>query len=321
MKVMMDTNDPCFVFGLDLDSKGGATNLVNESIDGSWVHIDYGHPSANDFLKNQGLPERIVNSLVQPDTRPRTVISKEGTLVFIRGINLNPGADPEDMVSLRMWITDGRLITVRQRPLLSLQDIRSDLFSGDGPISIPDLVITIIGRIANRISDYVNGIEDQLETMETSIQTQQEKGARSRLSAIRREIASVRRYLAPQREALDSLYTHSITSMPEGYPYRLREQMDRMIRYLEDLDLIRERTLVLQEEWMNIAMEQQNTRMYALSIVALIFLPITFVTGIFGMNVAGLPGIENPDAFYLVTGSMTAIAIAVIALLKFKKWF
>ncbi len=318
---MIDTNDPCFVFGLNLDLKGGATNLESEEQANSWIHVDYGHPSVDGFLASLGLPERIVNSLVEPDTRPRTVISKAGTLVFIRGINLNPGADPEDMVSLRIWIEENRLITVRQRPLLSLQDMRSDLLSGDGPISIPDLIISIISKIANRISNYVDDVEDQLEKLEISTQTQHEQGLRTQISAIRREIAGVRRYLAPQRDALDSLYTHSITSMPEGYAYRLREQMDRMTRYLEDLDLIRERTLVLQEEWMNISMEQQNARMYALSIVALIFLPITFVTGIFGMNVAGLPGIDNPDAFLFVTGTMVVISTAVIVFLKIKRWF
>lgn len=318
---MIDTNDPCFVFGLNLDAKGGATNLESEVLKNSWVHVDYGHPSVNGFLGSLGLPERIVNSLVQPDTRPRTVISKGGTLVFIRAINLSPGADPEDMVSLRMWIEVDRLITVRQRTLLSLQDTRSDLLSGEGPISVPDLVISIISKVADRISNYVNGVEDQLDTLETLTQTQYEQGLRTQISAIRREIAGVRRYLAPQRDALDSLYTHSITSMPEGYAYRLREQMDRMTRYLEDLDLVREKTLVLQEEWMNISMEQQNTRMYALSIVALIFLPITFVTGIFGMNVAGLPGIDNPDAFLIVVGVMVVISIGVITLLKIKRWF
>jgi len=72
---------------------------------------------------------------------------------------------------------------------------------------------------------------------------------------------------------------------------------------------------------MNISMEQQNSRMYALSIVALIFLPITFVTGIFGMNVAGVPGTENPNAFIVVTGFMFVTSVSVIAFLKIKRWF
>jgi zinc transporter len=101
----------------------------------------------------------------------------------------------------------------------------------------------------------------------------------------------------------------------------LREQMDRMTRYLEDLDLVRERTSVLQEEVMNISMAQQNTRMYVLSIVSLIFLPMTFVTGVFGMNVGGLPGLEDPTAFVIVVATMLFISIAVIAVLKVKRWF
>ncbi|MFQ3322215.1 MAG: zinc transporter [Pseudomonadales bacterium] len=318
---MIDTNDPCFVFGLNLDSKGGGVNLESVESDCTWMHIDYSHSSAADFLTSLGLQERVVQSLIQPDTRPRTVKAKEGTLVFIRGINLNPGANPEDMVSLRMWVETNRLITVRQRKMLSVQDIKSDLLTGAGPDSIPDLVISIIGRVADRISDYVNGVEDQLAQLEESVQSDYSSSARSQISAVRREIAGVRRYLAPQRDALDTLYTHYIASMPEGCAYRLREQMDRTTRYLEDLDLIRERTLVLQEEVMNISMEQQNSRMYALSIVALIFLPVTFVTGVFGMNVGGLPGLENPTAFMIVVGTMVFISIAVITVLKIKRWF
>jgi zinc transporter len=183
------------------------------------------------------------------------------------------------------------------------------------------LVIAIISKVTDRISDYVDGVEDQLVQLEASVQGEDMSCSRSKISAVRREIASVRRYLAPQRDALDALYTYAITSMPEGCAYQLREQMDRMTRYLEDLDLIRERTLVLQEEVMNISMGQQNARMYALSIVSLIFLPVTFVTGVFGMNVGGLPGQADPTAFTVVVGTMFFISIVVIAVLKVKRWF
>ena len=94
---MIDSNNPCFVFGLNLDSIGGATKLDCGEVLSSWIHVDYGHAGVNEFLSALGLPERIIHSLVQPDTRPRTVVSKGGALVIIRGINMNPGADPEDL--------------------------------------------------------------------------------------------------------------------------------------------------------------------------------------------------------------------------------
>ena len=68
-------------------------------------------------------------------------------------------------------------------------------------------------------------------------------------------------------------------------------------------------------------MEQQNSRIYALAIVALISLPITHVTGIFGMSVAGLSGVENTHAFFIVTGAVWVISLVVVGLLKLKRWF
>jgi zinc transporter len=104
---MIDTNDPCFVFGLNLDAEGGGTHIEKDSIESdelgdAWVHIDYSYTSASRFLGALGIQEQLTQSLIQPDTRPRIVKSKEGVLVFIRGINMNPGADPEDMVSLKV---------------------------------------------------------------------------------------------------------------------------------------------------------------------------------------------------------------------------
>ena len=101
----------------------------------------------------------------------------------------------------------------------------------------------------------------------------------------------------------------------------VREQTDRIAREVEDLDLVRERSLVITEELLNRIAQEQNNRMYVLSIIAAIFLPITFITGLFGMNVAGLPGIENPAAFLLVAGAMLGVTVLTLVLLRAKRWF
>jgi hypothetical protein len=139
------------------------------------------------------------------------------------------------------------------------------------------------------------------------------------LSAIRLQAVEIRRYLAPQREALSELYrTRGILS--EDVAYDLRYQTDRIIHHVEDLDLAKERAVVLQGELQNRLAEKQNARMFVLSIVAAIFLPLSFLTGVFGMNVAGLPGLEHPNAFNILTGSMLVLAIALIAYMRWKKW-
>ena len=100
----------------------------------------------------------------------------------------------------------------------------------------------------------------------------------------------------------------------------LREEGDALTRHLEDLDLAREQALVAQEELMNRFAQEQNSRMYLLSVVAAIFLPLTFITGLFGMNVAGLPGIENPNGFLYSSTLMVACGIVLAIYFKWKKW-
>ena len=203
---------------------------------------------------------------------------------------------------------------------MSVQDVRSDLLNGAGPDSVQSLVNELIGQIANRIGEYVHEVEAQLESLEVSFIETRDYTTGAKNSALRREIAGVRRYLAPERDALEALYSQSRAVKRGEESFQLREQIDRMTRYLEDLDLVKERALVLQEEMMNISMEEQNNRMYALSIVAAIFLPITFVTGVFGMNVMGLPGLEYPDAFFMVATSMVLVTAFVITFFKIKRW-
>ena len=230
------------------------------------------------------------------------------------------GADPEDMVSIRLWVQPRRVISVRRRSLLAAQDVKAELERGNGPRDVPEIVIHLIERLAVRIADFVDDIEARVSAFEAEVSSGDSIVLSGRVSEIRRETSAVRRYLAPQRDALEALSRQSKGLLSEEHTYALREQTDRITRYVEDLDLVRERVQVLKEELMNRVAQEQNARVYVLSIVAAIFLPITFITGIFGMNVAGLPGIENPVAFWLVAGVMTSISVGVVILLRFKSW-
>ena len=317
------TQAQSYVHGVVLNGDGSATPLdQTSSLDKPlWVHLDYSLPDCAETLSSLGLSDNIIESLVRTTTRPRTIADRGGFMIFLRAVNLNPGDEPDDMVSLRVWLEQDRLITVRQRKVYSIQDIRREMEAGNGPEHIQQLFILIVERLADRISEYVDNIEEKVGEFEESIESSNSNQVRVAVSSLRRQSAMVRRYLAPQRDALDSFHRQCRSILNEVQAFELQEQTDRIIRYVEDLDLVRERCLVLQEELMNRIAQEQNARMYVLSIVAAVFLPISFVTGLFGMNVAGLPGLEAPAAFALVAGFMAAIAGGILFYFKLKKWF
>lgn len=320
--------DSSFLWAYHLDGLGGGKNIPDNentltplSAGFTWVHLQCDSPETTKWMKNHSLSSKVIETLSAVETRPRSMALENGLLIVLRGVNTNPGADPVDMVSVRLWLTENFVVTARKRDrkLLSIEDIRSSIDTGLAPKNSGELLAMLSERIADRVSGVVDRIDDDLTDIETNISDANIGNIRNTLSSSRRQSASLRRYLAPQREALDSLLLDR-RILDDQVVHALRLQADRMARYVEDLDLSRERALVLQGELQSRIAEEQNQRMYVLSVVAAIFLPLSFLTGIFGMNVAGLPGTQNANAFMYLSVSMAIVGVALFILMRFKKW-
>lgn len=324
----MTSQDPAFLRSFVIDKNGRGQKIDAEEVQQwspeqgmLWVHLDASDRHAGRWLeKEANLPPIAVDTLLAGETRPRSIVSDEGLLAILRGVNMNPGADPEDMVSIRIWIDKHRIISSRRRRLLSVDDICESLHAGKGPTSPGNFLAMLIERLADRIGGFVESIEDRMDEAEDEISNGKAPGFRQRLSALRRQIAEVRRFLAPQRDALDRLTRQSGPWVAESESYILRQEADRITRFLEDLDLARERAVVLQEELLSQIAQEQNARMYVLSVVAAIFLPLTFITGLLGMNVGGLPGLESKAGFAWSIVIMVAAGTILLLFFRWKKW-
>ncbi len=311
-----------------LDREGGASAVAPADIekwrpeDGLlWLHVNVADEPPSEWLQDSiGLADFVVEALTAGETRPRSLNVGDGLLTVLRGVNMNPGDDPEDMVSIRVWIERDRIVSTRRRRLLSVQDLREQLEQGIGPTTSGEFLSALIGRLADRIGDFVDTIEENLSSIEETGSDHSAQDRRRSLAVLRRQIAAVRRFIAPQRDALDRLYRNPGSLLSESETSSLREEADRVTRYLEDIDLARERAVVLQEELLNELAQLQNTRMYVLSIVAAIFLPLTFVTGLLGMNVGGLPGVDSPLGFLIALVVMVATSAATLIYFRFRNW-
>jgi len=277
-----------------------------------WVHLDRTDAVSARWLREaSGLEALIAEALLQEETRPRLARHGHGLLVILRGVNLNPGADPEDMVSIRLWLEPGRLISLRGPRLLAVDDVRATIAAGAGPADAGALLAALGGALVGRMGPVLETLEEGVDGVEEAMITSQRRDLRTRLVALRREAIILRRYLAPQRDVLARLAGGEggelIDAAARG---RLREAADRLTRYVEDLEALRDRAAVAQEELATRLSDQMNRTMYVLSLVATLFLPLGFVTGLFGVNVAGMPGTESASAFLwlvVVLALMTAV--------------
>ena len=320
--------DDGLVFGYVLNGKGGGEALNWNTLgkwskeQGTlWLHLDYKSKKVQKWLtERSGLSRIQCEALLAEETRPRILPSGNGLLLILRGVNCNPGADPEDMVSLRMWFEEHRIISMRHRRVMAIEDIHNAIESGKGPDSSGDFMATISERIADRIGNVIADIDDAVDELEDTILTAESQELRPRLANIRRQSISLRRYIAPQRDVLGRLQNERISWLNDTDRLHIREVGERTARYVEDIDSARDRAAITQEELNNRLSEQMNKAMYTLSIVAAIFLPLGLLTGLLGINVGGIPGTESPWAFPIVSLVLVALAIGLVWVFRRIRW-
>jgi zinc transporter len=322
------SNDSGLVFAFALDGKGGGRPLdfrgVRASREGNekvWVHMDYTFESAREWLtRESGIDPIIVEALTAEETRPRSFVHNGGMLLVLRGVNLNPGADPEDMISVRLWIDATRIVTLRHRRVMAVEDLKNAVTSGDGPTGPGSFLEDLCDRLVARMGSVVSDVDDAVDALEDQVLVLQSRELRPKLATLRRTAIAMRRYLAPQRDVMARIFSEKVEWLGESERMRLREISDRTTRFVEDLDAIRDRALVTQEEINSRLAEQMNTTMYVLSIVASLFLPLGFLTGLLGINVGGIPGTGSKWAFSVFCLLLLAVAGIQMWVFKKKKW-
>ena len=321
-------NEQSLLYAYILNAQGKSRKITLDEVsqwqpeDGIlWLHFDYTHEETETWLNDHsGLDDYVISGLLSEQTRPRCTVIKNGLLLMLRGLNFNPGSEPEDMVAVRIWADENRLISTNRRNLLSLDDMVALIEEGNAPDSSGQFISDFTNRLTERMSDIVNDIDDKADELEGQILNEHSYQLRTRIAELRREAIALRRYLIPQREALSRLFNERLSWLNDNQRFHLHEASDRTMRYIENLDAVREKAIVLQEELMSNMSDQMNKRMYLLSMITAIFLPIGFISSLWGINVGGIPGSDSGSAFWVFCLSLFLIVLIELFLFKKMKW-
>jgi zinc transporter len=241
-------------------------------------------------------------------------------MLIVRGINQNEGSDPEDMVSVRSWIEPRRIITMRHRPSRSLEQLVAETERGKGPNSAGELAVELVEKIVEHVVTRVDRLYDEIAACEDQVLTETRGDLRARLADLRRRAIGLRRYLAPQREALAKLAVVALPWLTENHHQRVAELADRMTRTIEELDAARDRAAVTQEELSSRESETTNQRLYVLSIITAVFLPLGFVCALLGVNVGGVPLQKDDWAFWALIAVFVIGVALQIYIFKKRGW-
>ncbi|SPF77733.1 zinc transporter ZntB [Pseudoprimorskyibacter insulae] len=283
-----------------------------------WVHLDGTHPKASEWISKHldYLDPQAIEALLDVDTRPRMMPMGVGMIAILRGINFNEGESPEDMVSVRMYIDAYRIVTISRRRVRAIERMDTAERRGSAPTEAGMFLVRLVEDLVGKIGNFAKDLDLRADELEDGVYAHGDERMRRAVLDLRLQVVAMLRFLIPQREVLMELAHDDAPFIDDIVRRELEEEVMKMIRIVEDMTEVRDQMMILREELSGQLSDRLNKNMFIMSIASVIFLPLGFLTGLFGVNVAGMPGVDDGRAFYI----LSAVCAGIVVLLLLVIW-
>jgi zinc transporter len=291
-----------------VDDVGGAVSTADRV---AWLHFNASHAGARRWLARQAfIPEAYVRLIEQHEPRVHLTALPEGLVGVLSDLAFGDPVDPSEVVTVWVYAAERLLVTARNHAALTTDQLRQSarvhLAATSGPALLVHLLTLQIGLLREWLARATHELDHAEDQILIGNVTRQREG----LGRTRRLAMHLRRHFAPLRAAL-----HRLLLQPGAHSARVdgdtwRTLQEDLVFAIDEAGSVYERAKLLQEELGSRLTEATSRNLFVLTVATIVFLPMTLLTGIFGMNVEGIPGVgdgASGGAFWWV---MLLIAIA-----------
>ncbi|OCG03011.1 zinc transporter ZntB [Gilliamella sp. wkB112] len=312
------------VFSCQLDGKGKAIPLTNDSEatvqQPCWLHLDFAKPETINWIHSTDLiPEIVKNELIKPNQISKEIRFDSGILVVLKGVNFIPNELPDPIVTFRFFITDNLIISTRHQQIDAIFQLKDNLEKGIGPVDVADWLIQVSELISDQVNQSFDSVHNKIVKLEDLVLNQR-IFSHKEIGRVRKQLFILRRLLSPQRDIFVKISTERISWIDDNDRQRLHDISSQQNHYVSDIDSCLLRIASLMEQINSFLAESTNKRIYLMSLFTIIFTPITFLTSLLGVNLAGIPYNEQQWSFVGLVLLIIVICIGSVIWLKYKKW-
>ena len=292
----------------------------------TWINIDGLHDTNLISAIGQvfGLHPLLLEDIVNTNQRAKSEKFKEYVFFVIKMLTYNEQTKQIEVEQISF--------VVGQNYILSFQEEAGDLFD-----ELREFIRTSKGIIRSQQNDYLiyrlidvivdhyfvilDQIEEDLIWVENCVAEGKFQLARTKMQRLKRELLVIHKSVMPLREAIENLkHTGSQLISNECVEY-LRDVSDHTNNIIDDINLYRNMLSDLNDEYHAAQGARLNEVIKVLTIVSTIFIPLTFIAGVYGMNFKNMPETENPNGYFITLGVMLGIGLLFAGFFRFKKWW
>jgi zinc transporter len=283
-----------------------------------WLHCHIQSPILQRLLDAEGVDRVAFDLLSAAETRPRCILHDDAVILNLRGRAVEELAGESDLSALRFYLANGIAISTWRRPTFAMAELTSAIGRGFCPHSLGDFIARLTLWIIDSIEPMVDTLSETIDELEIEAVDGLEVLRRRELSEVRRDAIDLRRFLYPQRDALSTFLVEPIRFVGEFDRAKVHDAHERLVRFIDELEVTRERCGVLHDEIIDNRSIQMNRQILVLSVVSALLLPVSLLAGMLGMNVRGIPGTDDPFGFWWIAGFMLIVILIELAILR---WF
>lgn len=268
-----------------------------------WLHLNLAHAGALPWLRrNAALAESFDEAQQQGSRSSRIERVGDHLFAVLNDVTFDFAFDVGDVSTLWMQVSEHLVLSVRRAPLRSVDRLRMAIKRGDRPRSSVALLDHLLRDQADELQRIVRQATERVDDIEDALLAGRHAGHEAEVAALRRLMVRLQRLLAPEPSALLRMLSNPPEWVADHDKQQLQQASEEFALVLRDIQALQERIRAVQDETSAHVAQENNQTLYVLTMVTVLALPINLISGLFGMNVGGLPLLEHKNGFWLVLG-------------------
>ncbi len=273
-----------------------------------WLHLSLSNAASERWMRQHlQLSADFYDALHEGTGSTRLEIQGDALIAVLHDVLFNTTFDAANVATVTLHLDSHLVISARLRPLRAVDQLRVAVRAGQPLRSAPELLSQLLRDQAQVLADVVRKCTSRVDAIEDTLLANRISVSRSELSGLRRSLVRLQRLLAPEPAALFRLLNRPPTWLTDEDVRDLRQSAEEFSTAISDAGVLVERLQLLQEELSATVEEHTNRTLFILTLVTVLALPINVVTGLFGMNVGGVPLSQHGQGFAIVVCGLAAV--------------
>lgn len=258
------------------------------------------------------------------ELRPKFEEYDNGNFVTIVALRFDKKSCEVQKEQVALYFGDGFVLTFQERDEDLFHKVKQRLQAGYGKVrkrKADYLTYALLDAVTDRYYIVFDEIREAIDDLEAEVLSGANENVKSKIHGLKQELIAVRKAISPLREAVNRFAKSDSTLIDENTRLFLRDLYDHTIQVMDMLESFRDVLNSLQDLYLSEISYKMNQVMQVLTIITSVFVPLSFLTGLYGMNFKNMPELETQYGYFVLLGVMFLIFVGSMFYFKKKRWF